>query len=45
MAEMLMMVNLAALLHYADLEMDAQEYPFTPATLPLPNPGRGFCVR
>ncbi len=45
MAEMLMMVNLAALLHYAELELPTPEYQFTPTTLPLPNPGRGFCVR
>lgn len=45
MAEMLMMVNIAALLHFAELELPAPDYQFTPTTLPLPNPGRGFRVR
>jgi cytochrome P450 len=45
LAEMLMMLNAAALLHSVALELETPDYSVPIKTMPLPNPGKEFRLR
>lgn len=45
LAEVLMMVTVAALLHDAELELETPDYQAPIKTMPLPNPGKDFRLR
>ena len=45
LAEALMMLNLAAMLRYATLELETPDYTAPIKTMPLPNPGNDFRLR
>ena len=44
MAEAIMLINMAALLKFSDLELTTPDYEVPIRTIPLPNPGQRFAV-
>jgi cytochrome P450 len=44
LAESLMMISIASLLHHHELELESPDYEVRIQSAPLPNPGKGFKV-